>query len=176
MGDCLATIDMGQKVGVGWGAGSPSNTMWSGPRHTSIPSGILIHSIVWPQYTDVTDRQRSDSIGRIVLETVAQKSCVEQLILSLPLICSGLIALYKSIFCFNEWLPKLGSLAKSRHKTQANTRRFTLIIQIHTTKSCKSFITTRTPTNQSPTNRLTSTAKHKYHAVVLLLSELSYIL
>jgi len=31
------------------GAGSPSNTMWSGPRPTSVPSGILIHATVWPQ-------------------------------------------------------------------------------------------------------------------------------
>jgi len=77
----LATIDMGQKVcvgatvplSVGRGAGSPSNTMSPGPRPTSIPSGILIHSTVWPQYTNVTDRQtdrtnrqRSDGIGRTV--------------------------------------------------------------------------------------------------------------
>jgi len=39
------------------GAGSLSNTMWPGPRPTSIPSGILIHPTVWPQYTNVTDRQ-----------------------------------------------------------------------------------------------------------------------
>jgi len=30
-------------------AGSPSNTMWPGPRPTSIPSGILMHPAVWPQ-------------------------------------------------------------------------------------------------------------------------------
>jgi len=39
------------------GDGSPSNTMSSGPRPTSIPSGILIHPVVWPQYTNHTDRQ-----------------------------------------------------------------------------------------------------------------------
>jgi len=36
----------------------------------------LIRITVWPQYTNVTDRQdrqRSDSIGRTVLRTVAQK-------------------------------------------------------------------------------------------------------
>jgi len=38
------------------GAGSPSNTMWPGPRPTSTPSLILIHLTVWPQYTNVTDR------------------------------------------------------------------------------------------------------------------------
>jgi len=61
MGDYLATIDMGRKVGgccapFRGGAGSPSNTMWPGPRPTSVPSGILIHPTVWPQYTNVTDR------------------------------------------------------------------------------------------------------------------------
>jgi len=30
------------------GAGSPSNTMWSGLRSTSITSSILIHPTVWP--------------------------------------------------------------------------------------------------------------------------------
>jgi len=41
-----------------------------------MPSFILIHATVWPQYTNVTDsqdRQWSDSIGRTVLQTVAQK-------------------------------------------------------------------------------------------------------
>jgi len=47
----------------------PSNTMSPGPRTTSVPSGILIHPTVWPQYTNVTDRQtgqRSRSIWRTV--------------------------------------------------------------------------------------------------------------
>jgi len=42
-----------------------------------MPSGILVHPTVGPQYanvTDRTDRQRSDSIGRTVLQTVAQKT------------------------------------------------------------------------------------------------------
>jgi len=54
-----------------------------------MPSFLLIHPTVWPQYTNVTDRtgqdgqtdrqtdrqiaQRSYSIGRTVLQTVAQK-------------------------------------------------------------------------------------------------------
>ena len=44
-----------------------------------MPSFILIHPTIWPQYTNVTDRtdrqrdrQRTDSIGRTVLQTVAQ--------------------------------------------------------------------------------------------------------
>ena len=57
----LATIDMGQKWGlcplISRGAGSPCNTMWPEPRPTFIPSGILIHATVWPQYTKVTERQ-----------------------------------------------------------------------------------------------------------------------
>jgi len=45
---------------------------------TSVPSFILIHSTVWSQYINVTDRQdktrqQSDSIGRTVLQAVAQK-------------------------------------------------------------------------------------------------------
>jgi len=64
-----------------WGGGTrfPSNTMWPEPRPTSVPSGMLIHPTVCPQYTNVTDRadgtdrQWSDSIGRTVLQTVAQE-------------------------------------------------------------------------------------------------------
>jgi len=57
MGDHLATIDMGRKEGEaavplsGQRDGSASNTMWPGPRSTSIPSGILIHPAVWTQQT-----------------------------------------------------------------------------------------------------------------------------
>jgi len=51
----------GPKIGgcdpFGWGgAGSPSNTMWPGPRPTSMTSSILIHPTDWPQYTNVTNR------------------------------------------------------------------------------------------------------------------------
>jgi len=52
--------------------GSGSNV--AGP--TSVLSFILIHPTVWPQFanvTDRTDRQICDSIGRTVLQTVAQK-------------------------------------------------------------------------------------------------------
>jgi len=62
---------MGQKLGPVplWegGAGSPTNTMWPGPRPTCVPSFIFIRPTVWPQYTKVThrtDRQRTDSIGQ----------------------------------------------------------------------------------------------------------------
>jgi len=33
------------------------NTVSTGPRPTSIPTGILIQPTDWPQYTNVTDRQ-----------------------------------------------------------------------------------------------------------------------
>jgi len=39
----------------------PSNTLSPGPRPTSVPSGILIHPVVWPQYTNVTDSQDSQT-------------------------------------------------------------------------------------------------------------------
>ena len=50
----VATKDMGGKQGdccapFAGGAGSPSNTMWPGPRSTSVPSGVFNHPAVWPQ-------------------------------------------------------------------------------------------------------------------------------
>jgi len=65
--------------------------MWPGPRLTFTPSFIVLHQTVWPQYTNITDRQdktdstgqadgqnrqRPDSIGRTVLQTVAQNETV----------------------------------------------------------------------------------------------------
>jgi len=47
----------------GGGAGSPSNTMWPWPRPTSVPSGILIHPTVRPQYTKVKDRQDNGPVA-----------------------------------------------------------------------------------------------------------------
>jgi len=53
MGNRLATIDMDGKLGrcvpYRGEAGSPCNTMWPEARLTFVPSGILIHSAVWPQ-------------------------------------------------------------------------------------------------------------------------------
>jgi len=70
MGDRLATIDMGRKEGEGCCApfggegagphltqcalvGTPlrAGSLCSGPRPTSIPSGILVHPAVWLQQT-----------------------------------------------------------------------------------------------------------------------------
>jgi len=60
------------------GAVSPSNKMWPGPRFTSIyqtaSESIQPFSHNTPtSQTGQTDRQRSDSIGRTVLQTVAHK-------------------------------------------------------------------------------------------------------
>ena len=79
----LATTDMDRKLGgglcpfEGQGAGSPPNTMWPGPRPTACqvsywPTQPFGHSTPTLQ-TDSQDRQRSDSIRRTVLQTVAQK-------------------------------------------------------------------------------------------------------
>jgi len=60
----------------------PHLTVWPGPRPACVPSFILIHPTVWPQYNNVTDRQEDrqtdrtgqvDSIGWTVWHTVAQK-------------------------------------------------------------------------------------------------------
>jgi len=87
MGGRLAAIDMGRKLGtvpfVGGGAGSPSYAMWPGPMPTSMSSFILIHSTVWPQNTNVTDRQTDiqtdrqtgqDIIGRTSLNITQMMS------------------------------------------------------------------------------------------------------
>jgi len=54
MGDHLATVGMSRNWGgaavEGWvPTGFPSNTMWPGPRPTTLPSGILIYPTSWPQ-------------------------------------------------------------------------------------------------------------------------------
>jgi len=51
-------------------------------RTASIPSGILFHPIVWPQYTNVADRQAGQDNGPVaqgepLLITVAQKAAVD---------------------------------------------------------------------------------------------------
>ena len=87
----------------------------SGAEAYFLASFILIHSTVWPQCTNVTDRQdrpsgqRSDSIGRIVLQTVAQKSLPLNEFLKLAYKCQS----YDQKLCF--WDPVLitGSIASS---------------------------------------------------------------
>jgi len=31
------------------GTGTPSSTVWRGPRYTSVRSGVFIHPAIWPQ-------------------------------------------------------------------------------------------------------------------------------
>jgi len=64
----LATTDMGQKLARlcpfgGAVAGSPSNTMWPGPRPTCMPSFILIHPTIWPQYSFVNGRPKKPNLN-----------------------------------------------------------------------------------------------------------------
>ena len=76
----------GPKIGGCAPLGRGANTMWPGPRPSCMPSFIFIRPTVWPQCTNVTDRQtdrqdrqrgqRIDSIGRTVLHMVAQKTKV----------------------------------------------------------------------------------------------------
>jgi len=91
--------------GGGW-AGSPSNTMWPGPRPTFLLSFILIHPTVWPQYTNVTDRQtgqtgqQSDSIGWTVLQTVAQKWGQNKLMAVLHVLFKSFLLMVCSVSLF----------------------------------------------------------------------------
>jgi len=81
----LARSVTGQKLGrgsplLGEGRWVPSNTMSSGTRPTSLPSGILIHPTVWPQYTNITDRQtdrtgqdRQDNFSKLTISASIAK-------------------------------------------------------------------------------------------------------
>jgi len=102
----------------GRGDGSPSNTMWPGPRPTGVPSFILIRSTVWPLCTNVTDRtdrqdrQRTDSIGRTVLQTVAQKpACFTHI----GLMCSQ---------CLSDQASKQASIAYKGYNIFTNSQLF----------------------------------------------------
>jgi len=52
---------------------------WFSLLSSSVPSGILIHPTIWPQYTNVTDRQDNSSIaqGELLLVKVVQKRWAE---------------------------------------------------------------------------------------------------
>jgi len=53
MGDCghnkHGPKKEGAAVHLSQRARTPSNTMWPGPRSTSVPSGVFIHPAIWPQ-------------------------------------------------------------------------------------------------------------------------------
>jgi len=58
--------------------------MWPGPRPSTVPSDIVVHPTVLPQYTtDRQDRQRSDSIGRTVF-TNGHPKTVNDIVSALP--------------------------------------------------------------------------------------------
>jgi len=46
----------------GGGRGFPSNRMWPGSRPTCVPSFILIHLTVWPQYPTSQTRQTDNGL------------------------------------------------------------------------------------------------------------------
>jgi len=83
MGYRLATIDMGQKVGAAVPlspgvAKSPSNTMSPGPRPTYTPSGILIHSTVWPQCTHTVARAEAYLRAKFHLDSFNRLATMHQ--------------------------------------------------------------------------------------------------
>jgi len=84
------------------GAGSPSNTMWPGSRPTSMPSFVLIHPTVWPQYTNVTDRQIGQDNGPIALGEPFYKRLPKitaaYLLTSQPYFSSKLTLFYSEVF------------------------------------------------------------------------------
>jgi len=128
-------MDMGRKLGrglcplFGEGAGSPSNTMLPGPRPTCMPSFILIHLTVWPQYTNVADRtDRKDRTNRQTncrpkIAMCAETSSEEALFHCRLSVCSGCV-----IYCLpvksiakaeGEWRPttisRAGLITDERH-------------------------------------------------------------
>jgi len=73
-GDRFSKIDTGRKLGVGFcvpdrwgGTWFPSNTMSPGPRHTSVPSGILICTCA------ATNKQTCESVNNI--DALYSKGC-----------------------------------------------------------------------------------------------------
>ena len=95
-----------------------------------MPSFILIRPTVWPQCTNVThrtDRQRTDSIGRTVLQTVAQKLVKQQYLLQMSSQYgkrrpnNGEIGLPVSGTPANlNWFRVLASLLQRRRSPEAN--------------------------------------------------------
>ena len=82
----------------GGGAGSLSNTIWPGPMPTFVPSGILIHSAVWPQFTPTSQTDRTD---RTV--TPRQHSTINDNDVGSVLLCSGeLLGLKSGVNTFDN--------------------------------------------------------------------------
>ena len=87
------------------------NTMSPGLRPTSVPSGILIHPTIWPQYT-VTDRQDNSLVaqGEPLLVRVAQK------LYKVLIACQDSIAMQTAIliqqFCLSIHVSYAGTVLK----------------------------------------------------------------
>jgi len=79
---------------LGRRAGSPSNAVWSGQRPTCVPSFILIRPTHQHHRQD-TQRSDSNSIGRTVLQTVAQKSRLRRFFVRWSQLCRKTLALVK---------------------------------------------------------------------------------
>jgi len=56
----------------------PDVTVSPEPRPTSVPSGVLIHPTIWPQYTNVTDRQDRYE-GMLMIQHKAEKDTISSL-------------------------------------------------------------------------------------------------
>ena len=72
--------------------------MWPGPMPTFVPSGILIHSAVWPQFTPTSQTDRTD---RTV--TPRQHSTINDNDVGSVLLCSGeLLGLKSGVNTFDN--------------------------------------------------------------------------
>ena len=65
-----------------------SNTMWPRPRSTSVPNGILIHPIVWPQYTNVN----------ITLQQLLQSQCGSKSSITYAAVLDQVMKIYFFLF------------------------------------------------------------------------------
>jgi len=82
-------------------AGSPSNTVWPGPKPTSVPSGTLIHPTVWSQYTNVTDRQTART-GQTDNGPIAQGEPFYKRSLQ-----NGILSFWRELFVKNRLNPEV---------------------------------------------------------------------
>jgi len=82
-------------------AAYPSNTMWPRPMPASMPSFILIHETVWPQHTNVTDRQ--DRTGQIDRQTMARQDMMNRFTNGRPKISKFCLQFKSPILVNLDW-------------------------------------------------------------------------
>jgi len=89
-------------------AGSSSNTKSPGPRPTAMVSFILIHPTVWPQYTNITDRQDNGPIeqGEPCYKQSPQKWVTLTLTMPIVLLRYPKPTAKARFFCKNRLSPK----------------------------------------------------------------------